>query len=266
MAYECLLYEVSDHIATVTLNRPDKLNAINGRLREELNEVCREVYTDDDVRVVIFTGAGRGFCSGADVTGPRPERSDEVPGQNERLDEMGWVGKLATSVYHVGVPSIAAMNGVAAGAGMSVALACDIRVGSEKSRFRTVFAERGLSPDTGMSYFLPRLIGYGRAADLIFTSRDVPGEEAYRLGLLDRFVEPDQVMASAREAASQIAALPPMAIRSGKRVLQQNQDTDFIQSLRNETAGLGYARRSPNDQKEQRAAFVEKRKPEFKGT
>ncbi len=266
MEYECLKYEVSDHIGTITLNRPEKLNALNGALRDELNRVCHEVYTDDDVRVVIFTGAGRGFCSGADVTGPRPEGRAETPGQNERLDEMGWVGKLAINVYEIGVPTIAAMNGVAAGAGMSLALACDIRVGSEQTRFRTVFAERGLSPDTGMSYFLPRLIGYGRAADLIFTSRDIGGEEAWRLGLLDRFVPAGQLMESAREAAGQMAALPPMAIRSGKRVLQQNQDADFRQALRNETAGLGYARRAPNDQKEQRAAFVEKRKPKFTGT
>lgn len=266
MSYECLLYEVSDNIGTVTLNRPEKLNALNGKLRDELNAVCHEIYTDDEVRVAIFTGAGRGFCSGADVTGPRPEGSPEVPTQNERLDEMGWVGKLASSVYEIGVPTIAAMNGVAAGAGMSVALACDMRVGSEQSRFRTVFAERGLSPDTGMSFFLPRLIGYGRAADLIFTSRDIAGEEAYRMGLLDRLVKPEEVMDSAREAAAQIAALPPMAIRSGKRVLQQNMHADFRQALRNETAGLGYARRSPNDQKEQRSAFVEKRKPKFSGT
>lgn len=265
MTYESLQYEVSSHVATVTLNRPDKLNAINATLRDELNRVCHEVYEDDEVRAVILTGAGKGFCSGADVSGPRPDPA-QATSQNQRLDDLGWVGKLAINVYEIGVPTIAAINGVAAGAGMSIALACDIRVGSAESRFRTVFAERGLSPDTGMSYFLPRLIGYGRAADLIFTSRDVKGEEAYRLGLLDRLVAPEAVMETAREVAEQVAELPPMAIRSGKHVLQQNQDADFRQALRNETAGLGFARRSPNDQKEQRAAFVEKRKPKFTGT
>jgi 2-(1,2-epoxy-1,2-dihydrophenyl)acetyl-CoA isomerase len=266
MSYESLQYAVSDHIATVTFDRPEKLNAINGVLRNEIYAVSEAIYQDDDVRVAIFTGNGRGFCSGADVTGPRPQGEPSTPSQNDRLDDMGWVGKLAMSIYEIGVPTIAVMNGVAAGAGMSIALACDLRVGCDKSRFKTVFAERGLSPDSGMSYFLPRLIGYGRAADLIFTSRNVDGEEAYRLGLLDRFVAEAEMMDCAREVAGQMASLPPMAIRSGKRVLQYNMDLDFHRALRNESFGLQFARRSPNDQKEQRASFVEKRKPNFTGT
>ncbi len=265
MDYQFLGYEVGDHIATVTFNRPEKLNALNRVLIDEIRAVCDAIYRDDDVRVAIFTGSGRGFCSGADLTGAQPAGTG-VRSQNERLDDMGWVGKLATSIYQIGVPTIAVMNGVAAGAGMSLSLACDLRVGCVNSRFKTVFAERGLSPDTGMSYFLPRLIGYGRAADLIFTSRDVGGEEAYRLGLLDRFVAADEIMSCARQVATQMAALPPMAIRSGKRVLQTNMDSDFHRALVNESFGLTFATKSPNDQKEQRAAFVEKRKANFTGT
>ena len=251
--------------ALITLNRPERLNALNADLREALNQAAAEVREDDEIRVVILTGAGRGFCSGADVGGPLPDRGS-VPSQNERLDDMGWVGEMATNIYQLGKPVIAVVNGVAAGAGMSLALACDMRVGSADSRFKTVFAERGLSPDSGMSYFLPRIVGYSRAADLIFTSRDVYGEEAYRLGLLDRLTAPEQAMDTALEVAASIAALPPMAIRSGKRVLQQNQDADFHNALRNEMFGLSFARKSPGDQKEQRAAFQEKRKPVFTGT
>jgi 2-(1,2-epoxy-1,2-dihydrophenyl)acetyl-CoA isomerase len=265
VTYECLEYTVSEHIATVTLNRPDKLNALNATLRDEIHAACERIREDDDVRVAIFTGKGRGFSAGADLTGPRPEGA-ETPSQNERLDNFGWVGRLASDVYQLGKPTIAVMNGVAAGAGMSLSLACDLRVGSEVSRFKTVFAERGLSPDTGMSYFLPRLIGYGRAADLIFTSREVRGEEAYRLGLLDRFVAQGEMMSCAREAAQQMATWPPMAIRSAKRVLQYNMDLDFHRALINESSGLQFARKSPNDQKEQRASFLEKRKPKFTGT
>ena len=267
MSYENLLFETQDHVATVTLNRPDRLNALSAGLREDLYTVTDHIDANDDIRAVIITGAGRGFCSGADV-GARPADDDaesEQPSQNARLDQYGWVGKLSMAIYELGVPTIAAMNGVAAGAGMSISLACDIRVGSANSRFKTVFAERGLSPDTGMSYFLPRLLGYGRAADLIFTSRDVFGEEAYQLGLLDRLVDPDAVMDSAREAAVMISALPPMAIRSGKRTLQQNQDLDFHRALRNETVGLSHATRAPHDMKEQRDAFLEKRKAIFTG-
>lgn len=266
MSYECLQYQAAEHVATVTLDRPEKLNALNGTLRDELNDVCANIHAEDDIWVAIFTGNGRGFCSGADVTGPRPQGTPTTPSQNERLDDMGWVGKLAMSVYEIGKPTIAVVNGVAAGAGMSLALACDMRVGSAKSRFKTVFAERGLSPDTGMTYFLPRIVGYGRAADLIFTSRNVDGEEAYRLGLLDRFVGDEEVMSCAHEVAAQMTHLPPMALRSGKRVLQYNMDLTFHQALRNESFGLSFARRSPNDQKEQRASFVEKRKPNFTGT
>jgi 2-(1,2-epoxy-1,2-dihydrophenyl)acetyl-CoA isomerase len=265
VAYECLEYDVSEHIATVTFNRPDKLNALNPALRDEIHAACQQIFHDDGVRVAIFTGKGRGFCAGADLTGPRPE-GEATPPQNERLDDLGWVGRLASDIYQLGKPTIAVMNGVAAGAGMSISLACDLRIGSAVSRFKTVFAERGLSPDTGMSYFLPRLIGYGRAADLIFTSRDVKGDEAYRLGLLDRFVAEGEMMASAREVAAQMVALPPMAIRSSKRVLQYNMDLDFQRALINESSGLNFARRSPNDQKEQRASFVEKRKAKFTGT
>ena len=267
MSYEFLNLERDEGLALVTLNRPDSLNALNQGLRDDINAVSEEIYNNDSVRAVIFTGAGRGFCSGADVSGrgPRGERGG-LPPQNSRLDQMGWVGKLAMSIYEIGVPSIAAMNGVAAGAGMSIALGCDMRVGSVNSRFKTVFAERALSPDSGMSFFLPRLIGYGRAADLIFTSRAIDGEEAYRLGLLDRLVEPDQVLTAAKEVAGQIAALPPMAIRAGKRVLQQNMSMDFHDALRNEMVGLSYAGRAPNDRAEQRAAFLEKRPGKFTGT
>ncbi len=158
MTYKDLTFEVDDHVAVVTFNRPEKLNALNAGLREDIYSVCEQIYNDDDIRAVIFTGEGRGFCSGADLTGGRSPAGDETPPQNQRLDQMGWVGKLAMSIYEIGVPSIAAMNGVAAGAGMSIALGCDMRIGSSRSRFKTVFAERGLSPDSGMSYFLPRLI------------------------------------------------------------------------------------------------------------
>lgn len=264
MPYSAITVEVSDHIATITLNRPEKLNALNDVLRDDLQNVSAEVRANDDIRAVIVTGSGRGFCSGADLTAGAA--ADEAPAIATRIDEYGWVGRLATAIYQIGVPSIAVINGVAAGAGMSLSLACDMRVGHTKSRFKTVFAERSLSPDTGMSYFLPRIVGYSRAADLIFTSRDVFGEEAYRMGLLDRLVDEADMMTTAREIASQVAALAPVAIQSGKRVLQQNMERGFDEALRNETIGLQFAGRAKNDRKEQALAFREKRAPKFTGT
>ncbi len=267
MAFEALDFAAEDHIATVTLRRPEKLNALNGVLRDEIHEVCTSIRDDDEIRAAIFVGAGRGFCSGADLTsGGGGAGTAQKPTQNQRLDDTGWVGRLATDIHRIGIPTIAAVNGVAAGAGMSLALACDMRVGSELSRFKTVFAERALSPDSGMSYFLPRIVGYSRAADLIFTSRSVEADEAYRLGLLDRLVDADELMNCAMEVAQAVASLPPMAIRSGKRVLQLNQDIEFEAALRNEYVGLSYANKSPNDQREQHASFLEKRKATFTGT
>ena len=183
------------------------------------------------------------------------------------LDELGWVGRQALAVHGCDKPTIAAVNGVAAGAGMSLALACDLRIGSPATRFRTVFLERNLSPDSGMSWFLPRIVGSSRAADLLFTSRDVDGEEAYRLGLLDRIVaDPTVLVEAAVDLASQIAALPPVAMRSAKRVLQHNLGVGLEGALRYEMAGLSYARKARNDGAEAMASFREKRPPKFTGT
>ena len=268
MAYEHLTVERVDHTALVTLNRPDKLNAISRALHLEMVRVCGELREDDGVRVVVWTGAGRGFCSGADLTGRPAERQEaapRTPPRSERLDEFGWVGAQAIAVYRLDKPTIAAVNGVAAGAGMSLALACDLRVGSDQARFKTVFIERSLSPDSGMSFFLPRIVGYSRAADLIFTSRAVDAEEALRIGLLDRLVPAERLRDEALALAHQIASWPPMAMQSAKRVLQHNMDVSLEEALRYETAGLGYARRAPHDVAEARASFVERRAPVFTG-
>jgi 2-(1,2-epoxy-1,2-dihydrophenyl)acetyl-CoA isomerase len=250
-------------VAVVTLDRPDKLNALDGDLRQRVLDAAAELQEDDDVRAVVFTGAGRGFCSGVDLSAARPDEAEAT--QNQRLDEFGWVGRQALAVYELDKPTVAAVNGVAAGAGMSLALACDLRVGGAAARFRTVFLERSLSPDSGMSYFLPRIVGYSRACDLIFTSRDVDAEEAYRLGLLDRLVADDPV-AAAVDLAEQAAEWPPMALRAAKRVVQHNLEVDLREALRYETAGLGYARRAPHDVREAAATFRERRRPNFTGT
>jgi 2-(1,2-epoxy-1,2-dihydrophenyl)acetyl-CoA isomerase len=162
-------------------------------------------------------------------------------------------------------PIIAAVNGVAAGAGMSVALACDIRIGTENTRFKVVFIERSLSPDTGLSFFLPRIVGYSRACDLIYTSRFVEADEAYRIGLLDRLVPADRLMEEALEVANQIAFWPPVAMQSTRRVLQQSMESAFEQQLVNEHWGLDQSRRAPHDVQESGASFRERRPPKFTG-
>ena len=261
--YAHIRLELQEHVALATLDRPDKLNALNGALRDDIVRLAQDIRADDEVRVLVITGAGRGFCSGADLTSGRPPERELS--QNERLDEWGWVGRQALAVHELDKPVIAAMNGVAAGAGMSLALSCDLRVGGPGARFRTVFAERSLSPDSGMSYFLTRILGYARAADLVLTSRDVDAAEAYRLGLLDRLVGDGEVVQAALEVAGQIAQLPPLAIRSAKRVLQHNTDAGLPEALVYETAGLAYARKAPDDVRESAASFRERRPPHFTG-
>jgi 2-(1,2-epoxy-1,2-dihydrophenyl)acetyl-CoA isomerase len=241
------------------------LNALNHELREGIMQTCQELRNDDDVWAVVLTGAGRGFCSGVDLRGAG-DGSDGQPGRQEHLDVYGWVGRLATAIYRtLDKPIIAAVNGVAAGAGMSIALACDMRVGSENTRFKTVFLERSLSPDTGMSFFLPRIVGYSRACDLIFTSRFIEAEEAYRIGLLDRLVSADRLLDEAVELANQIAFWPPVAMQAARRVLQQSMESTLEEQLRNESFSLILAQRAPHDVQESRDSFLERRPPRFTG-
>ena len=265
MSYADLTLDRAGAIATVTLNRPDRLNALSAGLRDEILRVCAELRNDDGVRAVVWTGAGRGFCSGADLSGPRPA-NEAPPPRQAQLDEFGWVGAQAKAVYGLDKPCIAAVNGVAAGAGMSLALACDMRVGSEAARFKVVFIERSLSPDSGLSYFLPRIVGYSRACDLVYTSRAVDAEEAYRLGLLDRLAPAARLLDEARAIAEQIAVWPPFAMQMSKRVLQASMEHSLDEQLRYETTAIGFGRRAVNDVQEAAASFRERRKPVFTGT
>jgi 2-(1,2-epoxy-1,2-dihydrophenyl)acetyl-CoA isomerase len=266
--FETITFERRGQVALLTLNKPDRLNAISAEMRAEVESVLQAARADDAVRAVVLTGAGRGFCSGADLTAAAvmAERPPEPKDQQERLDEMGWVGRWATMWAAFDKPVIGAINGVAAGAGLSTALACDVRVGSEHARFKSVFIERNLSPDSGLSWFLPRVVGYAAAADMIFTSRAVGAEEALRIGLLNRLVAADELVEAALAYAGEMAQWPPLALRMSKRVLQHNQECGLEEALRYETVGLSFARRAGNDAKESRAAFLEKRKGVYTGT
>ena len=266
MDFEAIRYERQGGVAVVTLNRPERLNAINTALREEIHQVLGLATADDSVRVMVLTGEGRGFCAGADLTGPRPPGVADESDQADKLDETMWMGRFALALAGFDKPLICAVNGVAAGGGMGLALAADLRVGSEQTRFKTVFSERALGPDCGVSYFLPRIIGYSRAADLLLTCRMVDAQEAYRLGLVDRLVPHERLMAETLEMAAQMAEGPPLALRISKRVLQFGADHSLEEAVRREAAGWATAQKAKNDQAEAARAFVEKRKAAFTGT
>ena len=264
MEFEAIRYERQGAVAIVTLNRPERLNAISTALREELHQALDLAQGDDGVRVLVITGEGRGFCAGADLSAlPRP---GETTSQADKLDDMMWMGRFALALHGFDKPMICAVNGVAAGGGMGLALAADIRVGSEQTRFKTVFAERALGPDCGVSYFLPRIIGYSRAADLLMTCRMVDAQEAYRLGLIDRLVPHERLMEEALAMAAQIADGPPLALRIAKQVLQFGVEHSLEDAVRREATGWATAQKAVDDQAESARAFVEKRKAVFTGT
>ncbi len=269
MAHEAILFDKREHVAIITLNRPERLNAINVALRTEVAAAVEDARADDGIRALVLTGMGRGFCSGADLSAVQSGIRGTLPPpttQAERLDEDGWVGRWAKMFHRFDKPVIAAVNGIAAGAGMSTALGADLRIGSEHARFKTVFIERSLSPDSGMSYFLPRIVGYSRAADLIFTSRTVDADEAYRLGLLDRLVKHDVLLEEAVKLANEMTQWPPLALRVSKRVLQHNFEADIDDAMKYETVGLAMGRRATNDAREAMLAFAEKRQPKYTGS
>ena len=265
--YDAITVEQRGHVAILTLNSPDRLNALSVTMRAEVAAALIAARADDGVRAMVVTGAGRGFCSGVDLGGAAiAGRAAALQGQNDHIDEMGWTGRWAQMWDAFDKPLIGAVNGIAAGAGMSTAMACDVRIGSEHTRFKSVFIERSLSPDSGLSYFLPRVVGHAAACDLVMTSRTVLAEEAQRLGLLNRLVAADDLMEAALAYAGEMTRWPPLALRMSKRVLAHNWNCDLEEALRYETLGLNFARRAPNDAKESIAAFQEKRPGGYTGT
>lgn len=266
MSYTHTLFHVdlASHTATITLNKPERMNAIDQGDAADILDICRRIQEDDDIWIAIWTGTGKGFCSGADVTGgPRPTL--EGADLNRLLDEGSWISRQGAALYSVDKPMIAAVNGVAAGAGFSLALACDVRIGSEAARFVTVFQERNLPPEGGMSWLLPRIVGMSRALDLSLTSRRVDADEALRIGLLDRVVPAGQLLEEARAYAEQIGTLPPGAARASKRAIRRAFETSFVEATRYESHLGSLTQRARADSKEARDSFVEKRKPRYTG-
>lgn len=261
-----LLVERRHRVAVLTMNRPDVLNALNADLRRRLEEQLNRIGADDDIWAVVLTGGERAFCSGADLSSP-PAAPTTMASQNQRLDDIGWVGRQTLLLLSVDKPVVAAVNGPAVGAGMSLALSCDLRVGGPGTRFKTVFAQRSLAPEGGISYLLERLIGYSKAADLLFTSREVDGPEAHRLGLLDRLAQSDsEILPQALELAEHITRLPPLAVRSARRALRYSQEADLRHALLYEKSLGALARSATHDVAEARASFRERREPNFTGS
>jgi 2-(1,2-epoxy-1,2-dihydrophenyl)acetyl-CoA isomerase len=257
MNYEGLLFEKKDGIATITLNAPDKLNAISTKMRESLLRVIDDVGKDDSLKVVILTGAGRGFCAGADLSeltaGPMPE-----PTLYERLQ-----GPPRPAFFKLEKPVIAAINGACVGAGLSLALTCDIRIASEKAKFGSAFIKLGATPDNGMTYWLPRLMGTAAALEFLLTGKTIMGAEAKQSGLVNQVVPPEELMKVSQELAAQIAQYPLLALSLTKRLVYRSMLDDIARQYDWEGRASQFTMQT-KDNKEAMNAFAEKRPAEFK--
>ena len=255
---ETLKVEQADAVLTITLNRPERKNAINGTMWEELLATFRDAAVNPDVRVVVLTGAGGAFCSGADLS---PGGRDEGKHQLARMRD---VADVCLALHHLPKPVIAKVGGVAAGAGCNMALGCDLIVASDDARFSEIFARRGLTIDFGGSYVLPRLVGLHKAKELALLADIISAQDAERLGIVNRVVPAAELDAFVDDWATRLAAGPPLALSMTKKLLNDGATSSLDQALENEgmaqTVNFGTA-----DTAEAMAAFLEKRDPKFNG-
>jgi 2-(1,2-epoxy-1,2-dihydrophenyl)acetyl-CoA isomerase len=257
--YESIILEQSDGIARVTLNRPDRLNSFTAQMHQELRRVLAEV---SDARVVILTGAGRGFCAGQDLN-DRAVAAGDHPVDLGVTVETGW-NPLIKALTSLPQPVIARVNGVAAGAGANIALACDIVVAARSAKFIQSFSAIGLIPDSGGSWILPRIVGQARAMGLALTGEPLPAEKAEEWGLIWKCVDDDQLDSEVDALATKLASLPPLGLAAIKAIIRSTWGRTLDQELhlqRDEMRRLGFS----DDYREGVAAFLEKRPPNFVG-
>lgn len=254
--------ETNDHVTTITLDRPDKLNAFGGTMREDLLAALRAADSDGDCRVVIITGAGRAFCAGGDVESMSRLQQDRNTGDFRRLLEAGRA--VVTSIAEMGKPVMAAVNGVAAGAGCNLALACDYRIAADTARLGETFVKIGIHPDWGGTWFLPRLVGPSRALEILMTGRMVDAAEALSIGMVDRVVPAAELAEKTMTLARAIAQGPPLAIAGIKRALAASRTNSLGAQVDLESEHQIEAFQS-RDAAEGMAAFFEKRPPRFEG-
>lgn len=264
MGFETILYEEASGVATITLNRPDRLNAITATMLAELKEAIARAAASKDARCLLLTGAGRAFCAGQDLSdrtvsaGPEAERPDLSKSLSEGYNPF------ILSLIELPMPTICAVNGVAAGAGANIALACDIVLAARSAKFLQAFAKIGLIPDSGGSYFLPRLLGLPRARALALLAEPVGAEQAEEWGMIWKAVDDDTLMLEATTMAGKLAKGPTLGLALTKKAMLASYDNSLSEHLALEADYQGQAGRS-DDYAEGVSSFMEKRDPVFKG-
>jgi enoyl-CoA hydratase len=260
MNYECLIYEKKEGIAIITMNRPERLNALSFKLREELSAVFDQMEEDESVKVIILTGGPKAFCAGADIK----ERATTLPSQLQYVFKQRKTHEFFCKIENCEKPVIAAISGVALGGGCELALVCDMRIASETARFGLPEVKLGVMPLAGGTQRLPRMIGVTKAKELLFTGDFIDAQEAYRIGLVNKVVPTARLMDEAMEFARKLADNPPMSIRLVKRAVNVGMQMALDSALDYETL-CGSLLVNSEDRIEGFKAFLEKRKPVFKG-
>lgn len=269
MDFEQIVYEKADGVATITLNRPERMNAFTNTMIREWAQALEDARLDAEVRAVIVTGAGRGFCAGADLRGDsglqEAARGEAPPSAADRRNWLrDTVHYVPRQVALLDKPYIAAVNGPAVGAGMDMASMADIRIASEEARFSMAYVKVGLLPGDGGCYYLPRIVGLAKALELIWTGDFIDAQEALRIGYVSRVVPAEELLPAARELAQRIAQGPAVAIQLAKRLVYRGLTSDVQEAL--EAAGQAMAIvQSTEDAREGPRAFAEKREPWFRG-
>jgi len=264
MEFETILLTKAEGVATITLNRPERLNALNRQMEHELVTAIEEVERDEAVRVVVLTGAGRAFCAGGDVGGLPGGRAEPPSAEEIRQGFIHGTHRLILGLHRLQKPTIAMINGAAVGAGFDLTCACDIRYGSENARFMCAFTRIGLFPGTGGCWFYPRVMGLGRALEYLYTGDFIEAQEAKELGILNRLVPAAELEAVTMDLARRIAQGPPIAQRLAKlqtyKGLTMDLETALHMAAACETITL-----TSQDHREGVAAFREKRAPAYRG-
>ncbi len=261
-----ILTEQSDHILTITLNRPDRLNAISGAMLNDLASTLKKANHDPDVRVVIITGAGKGFCSGLDLKDTQEKmNSGKGIGLTQDAKQLFSLDKSPiTSLWEMDKPIIAAINGAAAGFGMDMALLADMRIMGDTAKLAATMVKRNVVPESGGTWLLPRLVGWGKAAEIFFRGSTLSPQECLELNIANTVVPADQVLATATQWAKEIAANGPLAVQTTKRMMRLGMDQTFEGTVDHLLMHFT-ARTGTEDFKEALLAFNEKRQPNFKG-
>ncbi len=260
-----VLYAVADHIATITLNRPQRMNTISGPMLNQLTQRLLQADADKDVRVVILTGTGRAFCAGLDLTeATRSDNSGGIMGGAGVATDLDLRNTPPTVLFNMGKPTICALNGSAAGYGMDTALGCDIRLMAKGAKMAAAFTKRGIVPESGGTWFLPRLIGWSKAAELIFTGRTLTADECVEMGLASAAIPEADLPAAARTLALEIAANAPLAVQASKKMMRMGLNETFNDHVHHVFLQLLPLFRT-KDAAEGMRAFMEKRPAEFTG-